>query len=156
MEKLTVIKTDFTYEQLKERFEKNVNATLAGRNSNEIEDVFAGNITREQCVLSYSLTSRRGGNNCLYGFIEEGEDGCTIYYKMQLPSNYYKAGYVMLFITVIANSVLMSLGLFLQFLIGILLLDVAFFILSFAVIDTRVEEEKCRKKINEIAGSHVE
>ncbi|MCM1162481.1 MAG: hypothetical protein NC412_14850 [Roseburia sp.] len=153
MKKLTIIKTDYTYEQLKERFEKNVPHTLSELCDDEIEDVFVGNIMNEKIILSYFLTARRGGNNELHGVIVESENGCTISYEMEHTATYYNFGYIMLIMTVAANIILMSKGLFLQFIIGIILLDIAFCILSFSAIDTKKEEEKCRKKINEIAGS---
>ena len=167
----SVIETDLTYKQFKERFEKNIASNKYAKREPENPFYFGsiadGNI-QVLCLLPYWRSLLNG----LQGRVIEDEGKCTVFYKINLPLSIYKLGKVMIGFALISPIVL---WLYLQFDFNIVhrfLSDSASFLekivivtpflmpaiifIGIMLVNTKKEGENCIRKLEEIIADDID
>lgn len=158
----SIIETNLSYEQFRERYEKHVETNLVGGRQRELDkEIYLGSISKNSFMLGCGLPLWRSGTNWMAGKIVEEDGKCTLIYKMTFQDDFYKWGKIIFLSVFMFNTIdlliyLCFKGILGKFYICCLMLSLVAIIAGIMIINTKKEGEYCKKKLKEIIADDID
>lgn len=157
----SIIETNLSYEQFRERYEKHVKTNSIGGRQRELDkESYLGDISKNSFMLGCELPLLRGAANWMNGKIVEEDGKCILMYKMTFQDDFYKWGKKVFLAVFLLYAIILLIssywkGIPADFYICFFMLSLFAIIAGIIICNTKKEGEYCKKKLKEIIADDL-